>query len=354
MGSLAQENIFRKFIPEGNIFSIATYGSGHINDTFLVKTAGQDVDYILQRVNRNIFKDISGIMENIAVVTDHISSRLKDIPGHDAYRETLNLVKTPGGNSFILDEEGGYWRVFLFIPGMVIHQAAKNPEMAREAGRLIGFFQRLLEDLEKPVKDTLPGFHSVYRRAGEYREAFVADPKERIIGVKDDIFFVENRLDRMMNYFDSFQLQNIPLRVAHYDTKINNVLFDENGKAMCLIDLDTLCPGYVHFDYGDALRTLTNTAAEDEKDLSKVLFNVPFFEAFTQGYLSEANYFLTDTERRLLPYAPIYLTFIIGLRFLTDYLNGDTYYKIKYPEHNLVRARVQFKLVTEMEMFLVL
>lgn len=345
--------IFFRFKPGAGIISIEPYGSGHINDTYLVKTAGEEADYILQRVNDNVFKNIPGIQDNIAAVTGHLAARLNELPGHDVYRETLNLVNTPEGRSCVQDEAGSYWRVFLFIPGMVIHEAAENIETAREAGRLIGFFQYLLNDLDKPVKDTLPGFHSIHRRAGEYRQAFVSDPKNRLLQIKHDILFVENRLEKMTAYFDAFEHERIPLRVVHYDTKINNILFDTSGKAMCLIDLDTLCPGYVHFDYGDALRTLANTAAEDEKDLSKVRFNVPFFEAFTEGYLSEAGHFLTKEERMLLPYAPIYLTFLIGLRFLTDYLNGDTYYKIKHPEHNIDRARVQFRLVEEMERFLV-
>ncbi len=341
--------IFGQFSDLEDVISISPYGNGHINDTFLVKSRKGDKDYILQRINHRIFTDVEGLMGNIEVVTSHLRNKLEELPGHDAYKETLHLVKSREGEACLVDETGDYWRVFVFIPGMKIFEEVPHESVAREAGRMIGLFQKLLSDLKEPVKDTLPGFHSIHRREMEYHEALVADPKSRILGAKNDIIFVDKRLQSMRMYFDAFERNHFPKRIVHYDTKINNILFDENDLAACLIDLDTLCPGYVHFDYGDALRTLANTAAEDEADLTKVTFNIPFYRAFTEGYLSQADKFLSQEEKRLLPFAPIYLTFLIGLRFLTDYLNGDTYYKIKFPEHNMVRARVQFGLVEEME-----
>lgn len=343
--------IFLRFSHQGSVLSIVPYGNGHINDTFLVKTDQGQYDYILQRINHHIFTNVQGLMRNIEVVTSHLRKKLQSMPGHDAHRETLNLVYTPEGEPFIQDIEGYSWRVFLFIPGMKIYEEAPNAEVAREAGRIIGLFQDLLSDLPEQVTDTLPGFHSIHRRENEYREAFTNDPKNRMIKAKEEILFIEDRLPIMRSYYDTFEKTGIPRRIVHYDTKINNILFDEGDKAMCLIDLDTLCPGYVHFDFGDALRTLANTAAEDERDLERVSFNVPYYKAFSEGYLSEADRFLSGEEKELLPFSPIYLTFLIGLRFMADYLNGDTYYKIKYGEHNLVRARVQFRLVHEMERY---
>jgi len=341
--------ILQKFITQPGISSITPYGTGHINDTYLVTLEGAEYNYILQRINNHIFKDVPGLMQNIITVTSHLKKKLQEMPGHDPSRETLNLLQDIQGHSFIRDEEGNFWRVFLFIPGMKIYENALNPGIAFEAGRIIGFFQYLLTDLDQEVKDTLPGFHSILRRSKEFHQALGKNLSNRAGMIKDDIFFVMDRMTLMQDYFISFEKKGIPKRIVHYDTKLNNILFDLNDKAACLIDLDTLCPGYVHFDYGDALRTLANTSCEDEKDLEKVRFNVPFYESFTRGYISEADRFLTTEEKHMLPFAPVYLTFIIGLRFLTDYLNGDTYYKISYPEHNLVRARVQFRLVEEME-----
>jgi Ser/Thr protein kinase RdoA (MazF antagonist) len=341
--------IVRRFIPESDVPSISPYGSGHINDTFLVTTGQKARNYILQRINHKIFTDVTGLMQNMDRVTSHLRHKLEKMEGHDPLRETLNLVKTIDGQPFYSDSDGNYWRVFEFIPEMTIYENAADNNMAEEAGRIIGLFQRLLIDIEEEIKDTLPGFHSIHLRSGEYATALAADPKQRKDHAKDDILFAKDMMGTMEEYFDSFEIKGFPKRIVHYDTKLNNILFDGNQKAACLIDLDTICPGYVHFDYGDALRTLANTAAEDEPDLGKVKFNQSFYQSFSKGYLSEARAFLSEEEMKLLPFAPIYLTFIIGLRFLTDHLNGDTYFKVKYPDHNLVRARAQFKLVKEME-----
>jgi Ser/Thr protein kinase RdoA (MazF antagonist) len=338
----------KHFLPEGKITSISPYGSGHINDTYLVKIESGKKDYILQRINHQIFTDVPGLMKNIERVTAHLRKKLDKMNGHDPVRETLNLVKTKDNNSYYEDEEGNFWRVFVFISGMTIYENAIDERMAQEAGRIIGLFQRLLIDLDQEITDTLPGFHSIYRRYNEFAAALSADTKQRNNLIKDDIFFANSMLGKMKDYYDSIDKKGFPKRIVHYDTKLNNILFDRKQQAVCLIDLDTLCPGYVHFDYGDALRTLANTAAEDETDLEKVKFNSLFYHAFTNGYLSEAKHFLSEEEKSLLPFAPVYLTFIIGLRFITDYLNGDTYYKVQYPDHNLVRARVQFKLAKEM------
>ncbi len=228
----------------------------------------------------------------------------------------------------------------------------EDPALAYEAGKAIGFFQAMLSDLESELVDTIPDFHNIGFRISQYEQAKNSDTYGRVGLVSDDILFAEKRFSRMKSYYQSLK-ENAIVRATHNDTKVNNVLFDRNNKAQCLIDLDTVMPGYVHFDYGDALRTMANTALEDERDLGKVHFNEDIYRAFTEGYLKEAGSFLSDDELALLPYSPIYLTFLIGLRFLTDHLNGDVYFRIHRRGHNLERARVQFRLVEEMEKVLI-
>jgi hypothetical protein len=337
-----------QFLLEGRVSSVNPHGEGHIHDTYLVETADHRPDYILQKINHHVFRNIPGMMKNIEAVTKHIYGKLAGIPGHDPELESLKLVYTRAGETYFIDDDGCYWRMYVFIPGTVTYQKMTDPSLAFEAGKAIGFFQALLTDIGVPLVDTIPDFHNIDFRISQYEQANKTDPAARARLVGDDIIFAENRFSLMMSYYGSLRNRAV-LRVTHNDTKVNNVLFDRGNKAQCLIDLDTVMPGYVHFDYGDALRTMSNTALEDEKDLSKVLFNREVYDSFTSGYMQASGGFLTPAEFDLLPYAPIYLTFVIGLRFLTDFLNGDIYYRVHYQEHNLVRARVQFKLVMEME-----
>jgi Ser/Thr protein kinase RdoA (MazF antagonist) len=234
--------------------------------------------------------------------------------------------------------------MYLFIPGSVTYQQVEKMETATEAGRAIGVFQSLLSDLKNPLIETIPDFHDINLRISQYNEARKNDPAGRADEVGGEMRFAENHFERMVEYFRMLKT-NAVARVTHNDTKLNNILFDASGKAICLIDLDTVMPGYIHFDYGDALRTMACSTAEDEADLSKVFFRKDIYEYFTSAYLEQTRHFLNPEEIRLLPYAPVYMTFIIGLRFLTDYINGDVYYRVRYPGHNLVRARVQFKLI---------
>jgi Ser/Thr protein kinase RdoA (MazF antagonist) len=238
--------------------------------------------------------------------------------------------------------------MYVFIPGTVTYQKMSDPAMGFEAGKIIGQFQALLSDLKTELVETIPDFHNIDWRIRQYQQAKHENPAGRLTVVEDDLRFAEQRFDRMSAYYRSLKEKAV-VRATHNDTKLNNILFDPGNKALCLIDLDTVMPGYVHFDYGDALRTMANTALEDEKDLSKVKFNSDIYHSFTRGYLEEAEGFLIPDERARLPYAPIYLTFIIGLRFLTDFINGDVYFRVHHPEHNLERARVQLMLVREME-----
>jgi hypothetical protein len=341
-------NIISQFLPEEKVTSISPHGEGHIHETFLVETKDHDPDYILQKINHNIFRNIPGMMENIEAITRHFREKLGKMPGHDPGTEALTLVYTKSGKSWLNDKEGNFWRVYTYIPDTITYQQMADPALALEAGKAIGFFQAMLSDLQSPLVETIPDFHNIDFRISQYEQAKNANSDGRVEFVQGEMLFAGERFERMKSYYRSLK-EMAAIRATHNDTKVNNVLFDRNNKAQCLIDLDTVMPGYVHFDYGDALRTMANTAPEDEQDLEKVHFNADIYHAFTKGYLQEAGSFLNQDEIRMLPYAPIYLTFIIGLRFLTDHLNGDIYFRIHHPGHNLDRARVQFKLVEEME-----
>lgn len=340
--------VLKNFDLSSQPINILRWGEGHIHETYLIETVSHSPDYILQKINHNIFRDIPGMMNNIELATGHLQQKLAILPGHDPAMESLSLVKTKSGSSYYKDENGNYWRMYVFIAGTFTFQKVTGPELASEAGRVIGLFQSMLSDLRAPLVETIPDFHNINLRISQFDKAFATDTSGRASSVKEDIRFATIRFDRMKSYFRSLQ-ENAGIRPTHNDTKLNNILFDQGGKALCLVDLDTVMPGYAHFDFGDALRTMANTALEDEKDLSLVHFDTGVYDAFTKAYLDEAGSFLSSAEKQLLPYAPVYLTFIIGLRFLTDHLNGDVYFHVHHPGHNLERARVQFKLVQEIE-----
>lgn len=344
-------NIISQFLSEEKVTSISPHGEGHIHETYLVETKDHDPDYILQKINHYIFRNIPGMMNNIEAITSHFRKKLAKMPGHNPAAESLTLVNTRSGKSWLSDEEGCYWRVYTYIPGTVTYQQVSDPAVAYEAGKAIGFFQSMLSDLVTPLVETIPDFHNIDFRISLFEQAKSANSAGRVELISDDLFFAGNRFGRMQSWYKSLK-EKATVRATHNDTKVNNILFGQDNKAQCLIDLDTVMPGYVHFDYGDAMRTMANTAAEDERDLTKVHFNKDIYQAFTKGYLHEAGSFLNRDEMQMLPFAPVYLTFIIGLRFLTDYLNGDVYFHIHHPGHNLDRARVQFRLVEEMEKIL--
>lgn len=340
--------VLKQFGIDFQFVNIQRFGEGHIHETYLVETKNHQPDYILQKINHNIFKDIPGMMANIEAVTRHIRNKLDPSKGFEPDRQSLKLIYTRAGASFLKDEEGNYWRVYIFIPDTITYQLMSNPSLAREAGKAIGSFQALLADLQEPLIETILDFHNINLRIDQFQMAMEKNIGGRKSLVPGDILFVESRFTRMKEFLIDLKERG-QVRSTHNDTKLNNILFDRKNRALCLIDLDTVMPGYVHFDYGDALRTMANTALEDEKDLSKVRFNKEVYDFFTDGYMEAAGDMLNDDERLLLPFSPVYMTFIIGLRFLTDYLNGDIYFQVHRPDHNLERARVQFKLVTGME-----
>lgn len=345
------KEIYDRFNAEGTWLSGAPFGNGHIHDTFRIETAETDKDdYILQRLNNRVFKNIPELQENIERVTLHLNQKLKQTPGSDVKRECLTLIPAKDGKSWICDSEGNYWRMYIFISRHRSYNIVDSPNKAYEGGKAIGRFQAMLSDLPgKPLHDTIPYFHDIEKRLETFINTLNSDPVNRASGVKNEIDFVMKRADEMKIILNLGREGRIPLRITHNDTKFNNILLDENNKALCVIDLDTVMPGYVHYDFGDAIRTAANITSEDEKELSRVRMDIGLFEAYARGYLSETRDTLNETEKEFLAFAPRLITFTIALRFLTDYIDGDHYFKIHHENHNLQRARAQFRLVESME-----
>jgi thiamine kinase-like enzyme len=350
MGDTLRE-IFEKFITGSTFLKADLSGSGHIHDTYYVESQEKDHDdYILQKLNTTVFRNIPELQENIERVTQHFRQKLTKIPGADPKRETLTLVSAKNGKSWITDSEGNYWRMYIFITGQHSYDIVDTPEKSFEGGKAIGRFQAMLSDLPgPPLHETIPYFHDIEKRLESFYRILAADPVSRAVSVTELIDFVNPRAEIMKTILNLGKEGKIPLRITHNDTKFNNILFDENEKALCVIDLDTVMPGYVHYDFGDAIRTAANVASEDEEDLSKIRMDISLFEAHATGYLSETRKTLNSVEKEYLAFAPILITFIMGLRFLTDYIDGDHYFKIDHENHNLQRAKAQFKLVESME-----
>ena len=343
--------IFGCFCTEGTFLRGEPFGSGHIHDTFRIETAESDKDdYILQCLNNRIFKNIPELQENIERVTVHLRKKLSNIPGSDIRRECLQLITSKEGKSWIKDKQGKFWRMYIFISDHRSYNIVDTPGKAYEGGKAIGRFQAMLADLPgKPLHETIPFFHNIEKRLETFQKVINADPLGRVSNIGDEISSVLRRADEMKIILRLGREGKIPLRITHNDTKFNNILLDRNDKALCVIDLDTVMPGYVHYDFGDAIRTAANTAAEDEKELSKVRMDIELFEAYAGGYLSETCNTLNDTEKEYLAFAPGLITYTIATRFLTDYIDGDNYFKVNHEHHNLQRARAQLKLVESME-----
>ncbi|MDD4142810.1 MAG: aminoglycoside phosphotransferase family protein [Bacteroidales bacterium] len=329
---------------------VATLGEGFINDTFIVETVNGP-RYILQRKNKNIFTDIPKMMENIYNVTTHLKKKIVEYGG-DPLQETLTVIPAIDDKLYYLDEEGDFWAMCLFIEDTIAYQKADTPELAYMGGKGLGKFQRLLSDFTIPLNDILPGFHNMRFRFEQWDAAVKNNAAKRVDSVKDEINFIESHRKEMLDFWQLVEDGKIPMRVTHNDTKINNFLFDKDGNVLCVIDLDTVLTSPCLNDFGDAIRSYTNTGAEDDRDLDQVSMDKAIFDAYKQGYLSEADTFMTETEKQYLDFSAKYITFEQVLRFLMDYLNGDTYYKIKYPEHNLVRTRAQRKLFDSMSAIL--
>lgn len=342
-------HVFKEYGVFQQVVDCRLIGSGHIHDTYLVRTASTSA-YILQRMNNKVFRDIPGMMENIERVTRHLRLKLSTIPGSNPDKETLTIINAKNGKSYLLDQNGAYWRVYIYIEPHQIYDLADDPAKVKEAGRAYGTFVFLLSDLGgERLHDSIPDFHNIEMRLQKFHSALLHGNKNRIEQAPDQIKLILDQAEEMTLLNRLAKEGKIPVRNTHNDTKINNILFSPEGKAICVIDLDTVMPGLVHFDFGDAMRTFTNTAAEDEKDLSKVSMNIEFFENFAAGYLSATKFMLTGEEKKHLAFSAKYFTYLHVLRFLTDYIEGDIYYKIDYREHNLVRARNQYALLKSME-----
>jgi hypothetical protein len=345
--------IAREFEILGEFLEAKPYGSGHINDTYLAafNQGGTRVQIVFQRINHVIFKNPPALMENVVRVTDHIRSKLEAAGANDVSRRVLTVIPTRQGAHFHKDADGNYWRAYIFIEKARTFDTLESPDQAFEAAKAFGFFQKMLVDLPGgPLNETIPDFHNGPKRFKAFQAALEADACNRAAGAKADVDF----LQKHACIFDILPTQvakgAIPLRVTHNDTKINNVMLDdETGKGLCVIDLDTVMPGLALYDFGDIVRTTTSPAAEDEPDVSKVVMEMPRFEAIVRGYLSTAGEFLTQAERAHLVTSGKMITLMIGTRFLTDYLAGDTYFKVHRNGHNLDRSRAQFKLVQSIE-----
>lgn len=346
--------IAEKFALRGAYLEARSYGSGHINDTYAVafSQAGTRLRYILQRINHRIFTDPEGLMENILRVTEEAWSRLQaERTVLDASRRTLRVIPARDGRPFHRDEEGYYWRCYPFIEGARTYDIIQSASQAEEAARAFGQFQVLASSLGAPrLNETIPGFHNTRSRFDRLARAVDADVKGRLAEVGAEWDFIRSREELVDVLLGLAAKGEIPERVTHNDTKLNNVMIDDaTGLGICVIDLDTVMPGLALYDFGDMVRTATSPAAEDEKDLSKVAMQMPMFEALARGYLSSAGGFLNEAEREYLPFSGKLIALEIGIRFLTDYLEGDVYFKTHRPGHNLDRARTQIALVHSIE-----
>ncbi|MFA6083176.1 phosphotransferase enzyme family protein [Mucilaginibacter sp.] len=342
------DNIISHFDIKGSIVKIQPFGSGHINDTFRLQNAdAARPDYLLQRINHQVFKNVPALMENILRITEHLKAKL---PANRAEFEVITVVKLQNGNSYHQDENGNYWRVYHFLKDTKSYDLLTNQQQAYEGGKAFGKFQLMLTDLDAGLlHDTIPGFHDMELRLNQLKEALLSNKAHRAAAIQPELDFVNQRAHSMCEILRLGNTGKLPLRITHNDTKFNNVLLDKNDHAKCVIDLDTVMPGYVAYDFGDAIRTIINTAAEDEADLHKIDLDIQLFEAYTKGYLEQAGKFLTPIEVDSLLMGVLMLPFIQAVRFLTDHINGDIYFKIHHPGHNLQRARAQMQLINKLE-----
>ncbi len=343
-----KSEILRRFGIDAEENNIVLIGNGHINDTFKAVDRKTGRAYVLQRINHNVFRDVDLLQRNIEKVTAHIRAKLEARGEADIDRKVVTLVKVAGSDKTYIHDGDSCWRVMLMIEDAETRESV-TPENARHAGVAFGCFQEMLSDMEGEIGESIPDFHNMELRLRQLDEAVAADPVGRVEGVRDLVNELRKRADRGCLAERMYREGKLPKRICHCDTKINNMLFDRNGDVLCVIDLDTVMPSFVFSDFGDFLRTAANKGDEDDRDLSRVEFDMDIYRAFREGYLESAGGFLTQTEIDNLPYAAERFAYMQAVRFLTDYLNGDTYYHISYPDHNLVRARAQFKLLQSIE-----
>jgi len=340
--------LFKYFQVEDEIKLVEPFGNGHINDTFLAINSEGKSKYILQHINHHIFKDVDMLQNNIHIVTSHIRKKLAALGETELERKVLTFIPAKDGKYYHFDGEN-YWRVCLYIPDSKTYEEV-NPEYSFEAGKAFGRFQEMLSDIpEGTIGEIIPNFHNMEFRLAQFKEAIDANAAGRLDEAKE---LVDALLERSETYCVQEQLYRagkLKKRINHCDTKVNNILFDKEGKVLCVIDLDTVMPGFVLSDIGDFIRTACNTGAEDDENLDHIQVNMEIFKAYTKGYMETAKTFLSPLEIQMLPYGGRLLTYMQTVRFLTDYLNGDTYYKIHSPKHNWQRSLAQFKFLRELE-----
>lgn len=333
------------FATEGEVTDICPLGNGLINDTYKVNTKEADTpDYVLQRINTSVFADVDMLMNNIAAVTRHIYKKLLAAHATDIDRKVLHFLPTAEGKLYHCEPDGTVWRLMVFIPNAKTYEAV-TPEYSYHAGHAFGHFEDMLVDIPEKLGEVIPNFHNMEFRMEQLREVIAKNPANRVKEekVQQLLALIDKDAEEMCKAERMYREGKLPKRVCHCDTKVNNMMFDENGHVLCVIDLDTVMPSFVFSDYGDFLRSAANTTAEDDPDMSHVAFNEEIYKAFTHGYLEGAQ-FLTPVEIENLPYAVALFPFMQSVRFLWDYLNGDHYWKCKYAEHNLDRARNQMRL----------
>lgn len=341
-------SIASRFVDQTQIAVILPLGNGLINDTYKIMTVGREQPkYVLQHINDKVFTDVEMLQRNIEIVTGHIRRKYEAAGMSDIDRRVLHFVKADTGKTYVkVGEE--CWRVMDFIADSVTQEAV-TPQSAYDAGRSFGDFESLLADVQEPIGEIIPNFHNIEFRLQQLDEAIAADPVGRMkdLEVQDYVKKIKDLAYSMCVSERLYREGKLPKRICHCDTKVNNMLFDKNGKVLCIIDLDTVMPSFVFSDFGDFLRSAANTGAEDDPDLGNIHFNMQIYNAFLEGYLEGTKAFLTSVERDMLPYAACLFPYMQAVRFFADYINGDTYYKVKYPEHNMVRTRAQWKLFEE-------
>lgn len=344
------KGIASAFALDGAFVSARPHGSGHIHDTYVLECAGP-TRYLLQRINHRVFRDVPALMGNIACVCDHARRRLEAEGVGDADRRVLTLIPTRAGEPFHRDGAGSYWRVYRLIEGARSYDIAESPQHARRAARAYGAFQKRLADLPADrLVATIRDFHHTPRRFAAFESAVAAGSHQRVAEARREIDWLHDHRELTGALIRLREDGRVIERIAHHDTKLGNVLFDEQThEAICVVDLDTVMPGLSLYDFGDLVRTSTSPVAEDEPDPSKVTMRMPMFEALAGGYLQEAGAFLTPAEVRALPTSAVVLTLTMAIRFLTDFLRGDVYYKTAHPLHNLHRCRTQIALIESMQ-----
>lgn len=341
------------FRTEGRLDEVVPYGSGHINDTYRLTCGldnGKTKRYILQRMNKEIFRQPDQLMENIMNVTSFLRNKII-ANGGDPDRETLNCIRTKDGDNYLKDRNGDFWRMYMFIEDATSFDTVEKPEDFYNSALSFGNFQRLLADYPAAtLHETIPNFHNTVSRFADFKKAVEEDSLKRAAGARKEIQFILERENDTHLICDALETGKIPLRVTHNDTKLNNIMIDNRtGKGLCVIDLDTVMPGSALYDYGDSIRFGASTGAEDETDLDLISCDLELFEVYTKGFIEGCGGSLTEKEIRMLPIGAKLMTLECGMRFLADHLQGDVYFKIHRPGHNLDRCRTQIKLVADME-----